>query len=158
MPIIFASSVLILPSALASFGSKTTFGKGHRSCNPFSQVLVSVIANALAPQELPGHHVYFYVVLIVFFSYFYSSLVVNPVDMAQNLKKMGASIPGIRPGVATSKYIEGILYSTYSTGGGVFRGCCYCTDRDRKCLERDHFPRFRSDFTLNFSKCGDRYC
>jgi preprotein translocase subunit SecY len=47
--------------------------------------------------------------LIIFFSYFYSTLVVNPIDMAQNLKKMGASIPGIRPGQATSKYIEGVL-------------------------------------------------
>jgi preprotein translocase subunit SecY len=116
MPIIFASSVLVLPSALASFASKSAATEG--SLNPFSQALVTV-ANVLAPGT-PAH-VAFYVVLIVFFSYFYSSLVVNPIDMAQNLKKMGASIPGIRPGVATSKYIEGIL-TRLTLLGAVFLG------------------------------------
>ena len=47
--------------------------------------------------------------LILFFSYFYSSLIVNPVDMSQNLKKMGSSIPGIRPGRATSEYLERVI-------------------------------------------------
>ena len=112
MPIIFASSVLVLPSALASFVS-TNAGN-----SPVTQV-VTQIANFLAPSQ-PAH-VVFYVVLIVFFSYFYSSLVVNPVDMAQNLKKMGASIPGVRPGVATSKYIEGIL-SRLTLLGALFLG------------------------------------
>ncbi len=116
MPIIFASSVLVLPSALASFASKNA--TNGADLNPVSQVLINV-ANALAPGT--AAHVAFYVVLIVFFSYFYSSLVVNPVDMAQNLKKMGASIPGIRPGVATSKYIEGIL-SRLTLLGAIFLG------------------------------------
>jgi preprotein translocase subunit SecY len=117
MPIIFASSVLVLPSALASFATGKNATNGAE-LNPVSQVLVSV-SNALAPGT--AAHVAFYVVLIVFFSYFYSSLVVNPVDMAQNLKKMGASIPGIRPGVATSKYIEGIL-ARLTLLGAIFLG------------------------------------
>jgi preprotein translocase subunit SecY len=112
MPIIFASSVLVLPSALASFVGS------NAGASPVTQV-VSQIANVLAPGTV--WHVGFYVVLIVFFSYFYSSLVVNPVDMAQNLKKMGASIPGVRPGVATSKYIEGIL-SRLTLLGAIFLG------------------------------------
>lgn len=116
MPIIFASSVLVLPSALASFAGKSTGADGNLS--PVSQVVVN-IANALAPGT--AAHVAFYVLLIVFFSYFYSSLVVNPVDMAQNLKKMGASIPGVRPGVATSKYIEAIL-SRLTLLGAIFLG------------------------------------
>jgi preprotein translocase subunit SecY len=116
MPIIFASSVLVLPSALASFAGKSVGADG--SLNPVSQAVINV-ANALAPGT--AAHVAFYVVLIVFFSYFYSSLVVNPVDMAQNLKKMGASIPGIRPGVATSKYIEGIL-ARLTLLGAIFLG------------------------------------
>jgi preprotein translocase subunit SecY len=111
MPIIFASSVLVLPSFLAN----SPLGKGD---GPVSQV-VSNITKFLSPGE-PGY-VAFYVILIVFFSYFYSSLVVNPVDMAQNLKKMGASIPGIRPGVTTSKYIEGIL-SRLTLLGALFLG------------------------------------
>ena len=57
-------------------------------------------------------------VLIVFFSYFYSSLIVNPVDMSQNLKKMGASIPGIRPGKATSEYIGRVLNRLTFLGAG----------------------------------------
>jgi preprotein translocase subunit SecY len=108
MPIIFASSVLVLPSALASFAS-----------NSPASGAVNSIATLLAPGT--AAHVAFYVVLIVFFSYFYSSLVVNPVDMAQNLKKMGASIPGIRPGVTTSKYIESIL-NRLTLLGAVFLG------------------------------------
>jgi preprotein translocase subunit SecY len=111
MPIIFASSVLVLPSFLAN----SPIGKGD---GPVSQV-VGNITKFLSPGE-PGY-VAFYVILIVFFSYFYSSLVVNPVDMAQNLKKMGASIPGIRPGVTTSKYIEGIL-SRLTLLGALFLG------------------------------------
>ncbi len=116
MPIIFASSVLVLPSAIASFAGKSAGADGQ--LNPVSEVVVN-IANALAPGT--AAHVAFYVVLIVFFSYFYSSLVVNPIDMAQNLKKMGASIPGIRPGVATSKYIENIL-TRLTLLGAVFLG------------------------------------
>jgi preprotein translocase subunit SecY len=116
MPIIFASSVLVLPSALASFAGKNVGDDG--TLTPVSQVINNV-AEFLAPGT--AAHVAFYVVLIVFFSYFYSSLVVNPVDMAQNLKKMGASIPGVRPGVATSKYIEGIL-TRLTLLGAIFLG------------------------------------
>jgi preprotein translocase subunit SecY len=112
MPIIFASSVLVLPSALASFITNSA------ADNSIKEV-ASNIATFLSPGT--AAHVAFYVVLIVFFSYFYSSLVVNPVDMAQNLKKMGASIPGVRPGVATSKYIEGIL-TRLTLLGAIFLG------------------------------------
>lgn len=94
MPIIFASAMLAVPATLA-----TQFIK-----NPaFSQFVSSYLR--------PGSWLYILleVVFILFFSYFYSSLVVNPVDMSQNLKKMGASIPGIRPGRATSEYIERVL-------------------------------------------------
>jgi preprotein translocase subunit SecY len=112
MPIIFASSVLVLPSALASFITNS-------GVNDSIKQAASNVATVLSPGT--AAHVAFYVVLIVFFSYFYSSLVVNPVDMAQNLKKMGASIPGVRPGVATSKYIEGIL-TRLTLLGSVFLG------------------------------------
>jgi preprotein translocase subunit SecY len=104
MPIIFASSVLVLPGALASFVGKSAAADG--SLSPVNQVVYN-IATFFAPGTVT--FVIAEVVLIVFFSYFYSSLVVNPVDLAQNLKKMGASIPGVRPGVATSKYVEGVL-------------------------------------------------
>ncbi|HEY9827780.1 MAG TPA: preprotein translocase subunit SecY [Stenomitos sp.] len=108
MPIIFASSVLILPGALAA-----NFAK-----NP----TVSQIASYLSPTgPTPWVYVSFYLVLIVFFSYFYSSLVMNPVDVSQNLKKGGASIPGIRPGRATTDYIERVL-NRLTLLGAVFLG------------------------------------
>jgi preprotein translocase subunit SecY len=97
MPIIFASAVLILPSSLAGF-----FG-GQGTLN---QVLIQV-ANALQPGSTT--YIAVYSLLIVFFSYFYASLIVNPEDVSKNLKKMGASIPGIRPGEATTKYLQGVL-------------------------------------------------
>jgi preprotein translocase subunit SecY len=77
------------------------------------------VANALRP----GSWVYVgvYLVLILFFSYFYASLVVNPVDMSQNLKKMGASIPGIRPGKTTSDYLEKVI-NRLTFLGAIFLG------------------------------------
>lgn len=94
MPIIFASAVLFLPATIAGFA-------GNR--------ILSEIAAAVSPGGNPWVHVPFYFVLILFFSYFYASLIMNPVDMSQNLKKMGASIPGIRPGKTTSEYLEKVL-------------------------------------------------
>lgn len=107
MPIIFASSVLIVPSFLAQSLN-----------NPF---LVQV-ANVLSPNgPAPWAYALFYLTLILFFSYFYASLIVNPVDLAQNLKKMGSSIPGIRPGKTTSEYVERVL-NRLTFLGAVFLG------------------------------------
>jgi len=96
MPIIFASAVLVLPSSVAGFAEKS----------PLNAVL-NQIAIALRPGTI--WYVIVYSLLIIFFSYFYASLISNPEDIAQNLKKMGTSIPGIRPGKATIAYLEGVL-------------------------------------------------
>jgi preprotein translocase subunit SecY len=109
MPIIFASAVLILPSSLAGFvGGEGTVGQ---------------VVNQIAIALQPGRWIYVvaYLLLILFFSYFYASLIVNPVDMSQNLKKMGASIPGIRPGKATSTYLENVL-NRLTFLGAIFLG------------------------------------
>jgi preprotein translocase subunit SecY len=107
MPIIFASAVLILPVSLANFTR--------------NEYLVR-IANYLNPGgPAPWIYALAYLVLIVFFSYFYATLVVNPVDLAQNLKKMGSSIPGIRPGKATSEYVERVL-NRLTFLGAIFLG------------------------------------
>lgn len=105
MPIIFASAVLILPASLLQI----------LPANP----IALQVANALQPGTWP--YAALYLVLILFFSYFYSSLVVNPIDMSQNLKKMGASIPGIRPGRATSEYLERVL-NRLTFLGAIFLG------------------------------------
>jgi preprotein translocase subunit SecY len=97
MPIIFASTVLILPYQLA---------RSVPQEGALAQVVAGV-ANALQP----GNWIYIvvYSLMILFFSYFYASLIVNPEDVSKNLKKMGASIPGIRPGEATTRYLRGVL-------------------------------------------------
>ena len=109
MPIIFASSVLFLPAQLIGFLP----GDGAVK-NVFNQI-------ALAIQPGNWAYVAVYLVLILFFSYFYASLIVNPVDMSQNLKKMRSSIPGIRPGKATSAYLEKVL-NRLTLLGAIFLG------------------------------------
>ncbi len=107
MPIIFASSVLVLPAFLAE---------------SLSSPWLSQLAAWLNPSgSTRWVYVLTYFLLILFFSYFYTSLIMNPVDVAQNLKKMGASVPGIRPGRATSEYIERIL-NRLTFLGAVFLG------------------------------------
>jgi preprotein translocase subunit SecY len=118
MPIIFASSVLIVPASLAGF-ARSGGEKGFFA--PVGQAL-NQVATYLNPNgPAPWVYVLVYLLLIVFFSYFYASLIVNPVDMSQNLKKMGASIPGIRPGKATSDYVEKVL-NRLTFLGAIFLG------------------------------------
>ncbi|MEA5470206.1 preprotein translocase subunit SecY, partial [Spirulina sp. 06S082] len=80
-------------------GKEGLLGQLHEGLNRFSNY-ISING------PTPWAYVLVFFTLIVFFSYFYASLIVNPVDMSQNLKKMGSSIPGIRPGKATSEYLE----------------------------------------------------
>jgi len=105
MPIIFASTFLILPSFLGQ-----TFSNNQ---------VVAGLTNFFAPNT--WGYVLLYLFLIVGFSYFYSSLIVNPEDMSKNLKKMGSSVPGIRPGTATSTYLSGVL-NRLTLLGAVFLG------------------------------------
>ena len=92
MPIIFASSVIVVPGALAQF-----------SGNPSLQ--------AIAEYLQPGQWPYFLLmaILILFFTYFYTSIIFNPVDIAENLKKQGGFIPGIKPGAKTAEYIDHVV-------------------------------------------------
>lgn len=118
MPIIFASSVLILPGFLVeatkNSGDNQFFGQVHQF---FLQ-----LSGYLRPDgQTPWIYAIVYLLMIVFFSYFYASLIVNPVDLSQNLKKMGASIPGIRPGRATTDYVERVL-NRLTFLGAIFLG------------------------------------
>ncbi|MEM9924724.1 MAG: preprotein translocase subunit SecY [Cyanobacteria bacterium P01_D01_bin.50] len=105
MPIIFATAILGLPLLIGNFTQ--------------NQQIANFVGTYLSPAG-PGWWAYalIYLFSIVFFSYFYSSLIVNPVDIAQNLKKMGSSIPGIRPGKATSEYLEKVLNRLTFLGAG----------------------------------------
>lgn len=91
VPIIFASSVLNFPVVLSSLSSVDW---------------LTGVANAMA--KGPVNWVLMGV-LILFFSYFYTALIFNPIDLADNLRKQGGFIPGVRPGKATSSYIENVL-------------------------------------------------
>jgi preprotein translocase subunit SecY len=96
IPPIFASSLILFPATLLSwFGSAEGFN------------WLRDLAGTLSPGQ--PIYVMFYAALIVFFCFFYTALQYNPKETADNLKKSGAFVPGIRPGEQTSKYLEKIL-------------------------------------------------
>jgi len=99
IPPIFASSLLLFPATVASF-----FGSNPDS--KLSEVLQNVATSLGYGQPL---HLVLYGALIVFFCFFYTALVFNSRDTADNLKKSGAFIPGIRPGQQTGEYIDKVL-------------------------------------------------
>lgn len=92
MPIIFAQSFIIVPGTVAAFSSIGWL-------------------QGLSDVFQPNNWVYYttYAVLILFFTYFYTSIIFNPVDLAENLKKQGAFVPGVKPGARTAEYIDRVL-------------------------------------------------
>jgi preprotein translocase subunit SecY len=95
MPIIFAQSVIVIPGAIAQFSGNAK---------------AQEIAELFNPQG-PNPWLYFILsaVLILLFTYFYTSIIFNPVDLAENLKKQGGFVPGIKPGAKTAEYIETVV-------------------------------------------------
>ncbi len=95
MPIIFAQSVIVIPGAIAQFSGNQR---------------VQEIAEYFNPTG-PSPWLYFVLsaVLIMLFTYFYTSIIFNPVDLAENLKKQGGFVPGIKPGTKTAEYIEQVV-------------------------------------------------
>lgn len=102
MPIIFAQSIIIVPGTLAAFSNISVF-------------------QGVADLFQPGNAIYFvsYTILIVFFTYFYTAIIFNPVDLAENLKKQGAFIPGVKPGTRTAEYIDHVL-SRVTLPGSIY--------------------------------------
>ena len=96
IPAIFASSLLLFPASLGQW-----FGQGE------GMEWLQDISMALAPSQ--PLYIIMFAAGIIFFCYFYTALMFNPKDVAENLKKSGAFIPGIRPGIQTAKYIDGVL-------------------------------------------------
>jgi preprotein translocase subunit SecY len=102
MPIIFAQSIIILPGTLQAF-----------TTTPWIQNFSSWFAY--------GTSLYYvsFAILIIFFTYFYTAIIFNPVDLAENLKKQGAFVPGVKPGARTAEYIDRVL-SRISLPGSLF--------------------------------------
>ncbi|WP_040568696.1 preprotein translocase subunit SecY [Perlucidibaca piscinae] len=100
IPAIFASSLLLFPASLGQWFAQ--------SPNPNAvQRVLQDISLLLAPAQ--PLYLLLFALLIIFFCYFYTALVFNPRDVADNLKKSGAYIPGIRPGEQTSRYIDTVM-------------------------------------------------
>ena len=107
MPIIFAQAIMFLPSTLANFFPM----------NEWVQDMASRFSPATTLHALP--YWILYSTMIIFFAYFYTAIVFNPVDLADNMKRQGGFIPGIRPGKRTSDFIDRIL-TRITLPGSIF--------------------------------------
>ncbi len=102
IPPIFASSILLFPATIANF---------------IKHPITKSISDMLTPGSVPYETLY--VVFIIFFCYFYTAVTFNPVDVADNMKKYGGFVPGIRPGKKTAEYIDKIL-TRITLGGALY--------------------------------------
>ena len=102
IPIIFAQSIMVFPTTIATFFRVDFLDTFRIWLSPGSWLYISM-----------------YALIIIFFTYFYTAIVLNPVDLAENMRKHGGFIPGIRPGRRTSDYIDGVL-SRVTLPGAVF--------------------------------------
>jgi preprotein translocase subunit SecY len=109
IPVIFASSLLYLPQLITSF-----FGAG--STNKVKVFIDRWIVDPSKPS-----YITLYFLLIIFFTYFYVSITFNPTEVADNMKKYGGFVPGIRPGKPTAEYLDFIL-SRITLPGALYLG------------------------------------
>ena len=110
IPAIFASSLLLLPATAASFGA----GGSRSGCRGIN----------IYPGPRPSGSHLFYVALIVFFAFFYTSIVFNPKETAENLRKQGGFIPGYRPGERTAAYLDYVLTRLTLVGALYLAAVC----------------------------------
>ncbi len=104
MPIIFASSLMEFPVIISTFA-------GYKGTGVWSEILHYLTSSYWCNPSMPKYSIglVIYIVLLVFFAYFYTSITFNPLEIADNMKKQGGFIPGIRPGKPTSDYLTKIL-------------------------------------------------
>jgi preprotein translocase subunit SecY len=102
MPIVFAQSVIVIPGTAAQFSSVQKL-------------------RDIAEYMQPGTVMYYVLmaVLILFFTYFYTAIIFNPIDVAENLKKQGGFVPGVKPGAKTAEYIEDVV-AKITLPGAIF--------------------------------------
>ena len=107
IPPIFASSIIMFPATIANF---------------IPHPWMKAVADALVPGQVA--YELLYVVFIIFFCYFYTAVTYNPVDVADNLKKYGGFVPGIRPGKKTADYIDDVLTRLTFSGAIYVSAVC----------------------------------
>lgn len=132
IPAIFASSILLFPATIAQF-----FGQSSNP-NAVQEALQTVGANLGPGQPI---YVLLYAVMIIFFCFFYTALVFNSKETADNLKRSGAFVPGIRPGAQTADYIDKVLTRI------TFWGAMYVAS---VCLLPEIFRMFYPSMPFNF--------
>jgi len=115
IPPIFASSILLFPATIAQFFGQAT------NPNAFQQGLQTLGANLGPGQPI---YVLLYAAMIIFFCFFYTALVFNSKETADNLKRSGAFVPGIRPGAQTADYIDKVLTRLTFWGALYVAGVC----------------------------------
>jgi preprotein translocase subunit SecY len=102
MPIIFAQSIMIIPATMSQFWPNEAMRR---------------VSEFFAVNSAP--YLITFALLIIFFTYFYTAIIYNPVDIAENLKKQGAFVPGIKPGARTAEYIDRVM-TRISFPGSIF--------------------------------------
>ena len=117
IPPIFASSILMFPATIARF-----FGQSASGDPSFVQQMLQTIGANLGPGQ--PVYVLMYGALIIFFCFFYTALMFDSKDTADNLKRSGAFVPGIRPGVQTAEYIDKVLTRLTFWGALYISGVC----------------------------------
>ena len=115
IPPIFASSILLFPATIAQFFGQAT------DPNAFQSALQTIGANLGPGQPI---YVILYAAMIIFFCFFYTALVFNSKETADNLKRSGAFVPGIRPGAQTGEYIDRVLTRLTFWGALYIAGVC----------------------------------
>ncbi|MBI1195951.1 MAG: preprotein translocase subunit SecY [Gammaproteobacteria bacterium] len=111
IPPIFASSIILFPSTLGSWVGNTE-----------GMTWIKDIANTLSPGQ--PLYILVFTVAIIFFCFFYTALQFNPNETAENLKKSGAFVPGVRPGVQTAKYIDSVMTRLTLVGSLYITAVC----------------------------------
>ena len=113
IPIIFASSLMEFPVIICQL-------LGYNGTGVWAEILKGLSSNNWCKPSTPQYSIglLVYVILVVFFAYFYTSITFNPLEVSNNIKKQGGFIPGIRPGKPTTEYLNKIL--TYI----IFIGAC----------------------------------
>ncbi len=122
IPPIFASSLLLLPATIASFAGQTEVDEGAPRWQQITQQVLQDTSAAL--QHGQPLFMTLYALLIIFFAFFYTSIVFNTEDTADNLRKNGGFLPGVRPGARTSEYLDRLMTRLTVIGAAYLTFVC----------------------------------